>query len=201
MTTHMSLKTMPDDNLVLSVGFWVQTIVIHCPDTCFYSLAILTVLFWGWFVWGLFGFWRGSLVGWGGWFLLVLWWVDLVWVFWFWFFCCFGFGFLLGPVHAPPPRKKKKGGGGDKETTMGLFIFNSEVGWIPGQDLVLHKVEHECLGLLTPLEIKPTSSLVWQCNTKYPKQRLLFSILSTQCIQCYHVIYFKCAMICVMSWH
>lgn len=113
-------------------------------------------------------------------------------LFWFWFF--------VGSRPSPPPRKKKKGGG-DKETTMGLFIFNSEVGWIPGQDLVLHKVEHECLGLLTPLEIKPTSSLVWQCNTKYPKQRLLFSILSTQCIQCYHVIYFKCAMICVMSWH
>lgn len=127
MTTHMSLKTMPDDNLVLSVGFWVQTIVIHCPDTCFYSLAILTVLFWGWFVWGLFEFWRGSLVGWRGWFLLVLWWVDLVWVFWFWFFCCFGFGFLLGPVHPPPPEKKKRGGG---QRDNNGFIHLQLWGWV-----------------------------------------------------------------------
>lgn len=44
MTTQMSLKTVPDDNLALSVGFCVQTIVIHCLDICFYSLATLTVL-------------------------------------------------------------------------------------------------------------------------------------------------------------
>lgn len=61
----MSLRT--DDNLALAVGFCAQTIVIHCPDTGFYSLAILTVVFkteegfGGWFVWGLFGFWRGLL--------------------------------------------------------------------------------------------------------------------------------------------
>lgn len=45
MTARMSLETVPDDNLALAVGFCVQTIVIYCPDTCFYYLAMLTVLF------------------------------------------------------------------------------------------------------------------------------------------------------------
>lgn len=45
MTPQMLLKTVPDDNLVLSVGFCVKSIVIHCLHTCFYFLAILTVLF------------------------------------------------------------------------------------------------------------------------------------------------------------
>lgn len=130
MTPQMLLKTVPDYNLALSVGFCVKTIVIHCLHTSFYFLAILPVLFkieedlglvrlgsfWDSFWEGFFSGSQGEVV------------VSVV-VSWF------GLDFF----HKKETRRQQW-----------VYSSNSEVGWIPGQGLVLQKVKHEHWGLLTP---------------------------------------------------
>lgn len=176
----MSLKTVPDDNLALSVGFCAQTIVIHCLDTCFYSLAILTVLLKlrkvlglvcvGSF-WVLEGFFRiGIWVG----LLLVLWLVDLFWVF----------------------LTNREQGNNNEFIHPALWL-----GEYQDKAWCFRKLSMKLRATHPLWKSNLTSSLVWQGNRKCPNQRLLFSVPSMQFIQCYNVIYFKCTMICAMSWH